>query len=262
MRALLLLPVALIATACGERAEAPAQPPPVLVATPPPPMPPAPEPTAQPIDERFATTRDGWRVDYQLSLPALPAEQSRRLRRACTAWLFQGLADPRPTIAESGEAALATLIADGGQPGGAEPWYSERAVTATLHGRGWLALRRAERAAAGGAQPTSRLEGLIIAVDDGVRALVLDEVIPPEQQAGLRALLAAQLRQSRGLPADGPLTSEIASDAELPIPLPLLDRDGARFVWNAYEIGPLSDGAYEATVPAAQMRAFLAVDPW
>ncbi len=216
---------------------------------------------AEPIDERFATTRDGWRVDYHLRLPALPADTTKRLRRACTAWLFQGLAEARPTLAESGEAALGTLIADGGKPEGSEPWYSERAVVTTLQGGGWLALRRSERSFAGGATTTARVESLILELD-GVRALTLDEVVPPERQEALRLQLARELRRVRGLPADGPLSSVVASDAELPIPVPLLSAEGARFVWNPYEIGPLSDGAYEAVLATEQVRAALAVDPW
>jgi hypothetical protein len=216
---------------------------------------------AEPIDERFATTRDGWRVDYHLRLPALPADTTKGLRRACTAWLFQGLAAPRPTLAESGEAALATLIADGGTPVGGEPWYSERAVVATLQGGGWLALRRSERSFAGGGSHAARVEGLIIDLDRAL-ALTIDEVVPPERQEALRLHLARELRRVRGLPTDGPLTSVIASDAELPIPVPLLSADGARFVWNPNEIGPLSDGAYEATLAIGQVRGALAIDPW
>jgi len=219
------------------------------------------QPAAEAIDERFATTRDGWRVDYHLRLPALPADTSKRLRRACTAWLFQGLAETRPTMAESGEAALATLIADGGKPAGGEPWYSERAVVAMQQGGGWLALRRSERSFAGGATAAARIESLILELD-GVRALTLDEVVPPERQEALRLQLARELRRIRGLPADGPLTSVVASDGELPIPVPLLSAEGARFVWNPYEIGPLSDGVYEATMTAEQVRPSLAVDPW
>jgi hypothetical protein len=221
----------------------------------------APAAPSDPIDERFATTRDGWRVDYHLRLPALPADTTKRLRRACTAWLFQGLADARPTLAESGEAALTTLIADGGKPAGGEPWYSERAVVTTLQGGGWLALRRSERSFAGGATTTARVESLILELD-GVRALTLDEVVPPERQDALRLQLARELRRVRGLPADGPLTSVVASDAELPIPVPLLSVEGARFVWNPYEIGPLSDGAYEVALTVGQVRTALAVDPW
>lgn len=268
MRRLLCLPVLLLA-ACGPesapgprataRVEAPAasgQPPATTD------QPPAASQTpAEPIDERFATTRDGWRVDYHLRLPALPAETTKGLRRACTAWLFQGLAAARPTLAESGEAALATLIVDGGKPTGGEPWYSERAVVSTLQGGGWLALRRSERSFAGGETATARVESLILELD-GVRALTLDEVVPPERQEALRLQLARELRRVRGLPADGPLSSVVASDAELPIPVPLLSAEGARFVWNPYEIGPLSDGAYEAVLATEQVRAALAVDPW
>lgn len=264
MRRLLCLPVLLL-VACGQesspgpRPEAPVasdQPPATSV-----PMPVASAAPAEAIDERFATTRDGWRVDYRLRLPALPPDTSRRLARACSAWLFQGLAEARPTLAESGEAALATLIADGGRPSGGEPWYSERAVVATLQGGGWLALRRSERSFAGGANLTTRLEGLILELD-GLRALTLDEIVPAERQPALRLLLAGELRRVRGLPADGPLTTVVASDAELPIPIPLLTAEGARFVWNPYEIGPLSDGAFEAQLDAGQMRHVLAVDPW
>ncbi len=260
MRRFLCLPVLLLA-ACGPEAAgprasarvdppAPSAQPPAVSQTP-----------AEPIDERFATTRDGWRVDYHLRLPSLPPDTTRRLRRACTAWLFQGLAEARPTLAESGEAALATLIADGGKPAGGEPWYSERAVVATLQGGGWLALRRSERSFAGGANLTARVESLILELD-GVRALTLDEVVPAERQADLRLLLARELRRVRGLPAEGPLTSLVASEAELPIPVPLLSAEGARFVWNPYEIGPLSDGAYEVSLSVGQVRAALAVDPW
>ena len=66
----------------------------------------------------------------------------------------------------------------------------------------------------------------------------------------------------RGLPPDGPLTSAIASDAELPIPMPVLTADGVVFTWNAYEIGPFSDGAYRAALPAEAVRGLLARDPW
>ena len=279
MRRLLCLPVLLLA-ACGPetaRVESPAaggQPPsassqapatssqpPATSGQQPAATSQAPAAPAEPIDERFATTRDGWRVDYHLRLPALPAETTKRLRRACTAWLFQGLAEVRPTLAASGEAALATLIADGGKPTGGDPWYSERAVVATLQGGGWLALRRSDRSFAGAANTTARVESLVIELD-GVRALTLDEVVPPDRQAALRLQLAREFRRVRGLPADGPLTSAVASDAELPIPVPLLAAEGARFVWNPYEIGPLSDGAYEVSLTAEQVRAALAVDPW
>ncbi len=260
MRPLLVLSILLVACtpdpAQGPRASARVEPPPVAA-----PLPPALAPPAAPIDERFATTRDGWRVDYHLVLPALPAEDAKRLRRACTAWLFQGLAEPRPSVEASGEAALATLIADGGTPTGDEPWYSERAVVTTHQGGGWLALSRSERSYAGGAHANGRIESLIVE-RDGNRALTLDEVVASEHQAALRQLLATALRRSRGLPDDGPLTSEIASDAELPIPVPLIAADGARFVWNPYEIGPYSDGAYEVVIPAGQLRPLLTGDPW
>ncbi len=218
-------------------------------------------PPTGPIDERFAVSRDGWRVDYHLRLPALPPGQTKSLRHASIAWLFQGLAQLRPTFAATGEAALATLIADGGKPSGVEPWHSDRAVVATHQGGGWLALSRSESSFAGGAHGNNRIESLIVELD-GIRALTLDEIVPPEQQGALRKLLAGELRRVRGLPADGPLTSEIASDADLPIPLPLLDADGARFVWNVYEIAPYSEGAFEVALPAAQARPFLAVNPW
>ncbi len=259
----------LVLTACGERAAAPAPAP--AVQTPPTAVvetPPAaagqdsrPAPSA-PVDERFSETREGWRADFTLRLPALPQHAAKGLHRACTAWLFQGLATPRATMAESGEAALAALIGDGARPTSApDPWYCERAVVATHYGRGWLALRRSETSFAGGAHPNSRVEALIVD-SEAVRALTLDEVVPPDRQAELRLILARELRRIRGLPADGPLTSEVASDADLPIPLPLLSDEGARFVWNPYEIGPYSDGAFEVAVPLAQMRAFLANDPW
>jgi hypothetical protein len=262
MRRFLCLPVLLLA-ACAP----PAAPSPRASARVEPPAVSAQQPavghqsSTDPVDERFATTRDGWRVDYRLRLPALPAEKARRLHRACTAWLFQGLAEPRPTLNQSGEAALATLIADGGTPVGGEPWYSERAVVATLQGGGWLALRRSERSFAGGGSHAARVEGLIIDLDRAL-ALTIDEVVPPERQEALRLHLARELRRVRGLPTDGPLTSVIASDAELPIPVPLLSADGARFVWNPNEIGPLSDGAYEATLAIGQVRGALAIDPW
>jgi len=215
-----------------------------------------------PIDEHFAATRDGWRADFTLRLPALPQAASKGMRRACTAWLFQGLAAPRGTMAETGEAALTALVADGARPTtSTEPWYCERSVVATHFGRGWLALRRSDVSFAGGAHPNSRVESMIVELD-GVRALDLDEVVPPERQGELRQLLARELRRIRGLSSDGPLTSEVATDADLPIPLPLLTDEGARFVWNPYEIGPYSDGALEIALPAVQMRPFLANDPW
>lgn len=266
MRRLACLPLVLCIAACGPgapstssaRVEVPAaQTAPAVVSAPAP----APAALVAPIDERFATTREGWRVDYHLRLPALQPEQVKGLRHACTAWLFQGLATPRPTLAASGEAALAALIADGGKPDGTGPWFSERAVVAMHQGGGWLALRRSESSCAGQPHANSRIESLIIKLA-GVRALTLDEVVPPERQGGLRLLLAAELRRSRGLPADGPLTSEIASDAELPIPVPLLNAQGARFLWNPCEIGPYSDGEYEVVLSAAQVRGFLAVNPW
>ena len=214
-----------------------------------------------PVDERFTDTRDGWRVDYRLRLPALPADTAKRLRFACNAWLFQGLAQPRASLNESGAAALATLIADGGKPSGGDAWYSERSVVATHQGGGWLALRRSERSFAGGATPTTRVEGLIVELA-GVRALTVDEIVPLDRQAGLRLALAAAIRRERKLPAEGPLTSEVANDAELPIPVPLLSAEGAQFVWNPYEIGPLADGAYEVTLPSESLREAFAVDPW
>ena len=269
MRLITCCPIlVLVLAACGERAAPPATtatPPaaPAAVETTPAPVSPASRPApAAPVDERFSEAREGWRADFTLRLPALPQHAAKGLHRACTAWLFQGLATPRATMAESGEAALAALIGDGARPTSApDPWYCERAVVATHYGRGWLALRRSETSFAGGAHPNSRVEALIVD-SEAVRALTLDEVVPPDRQAELRLILARELRRIRGLPADGPLTSEVASDADLPIPLPLLTDEGARFVWNPYEIGPYSDGAFEVAVPLAQMRGFLINDPW
>lgn len=272
MRLLLALSVLLLA-ACGGRdagAGAPAGPgsevrgpAPAAAAAPgepaasvAPAAPAPPEPPAAAVDERFADTRGAWRVDYHLRLPAQPATAQRRLRHACTAWLFQGLAQPRASVAESGEAALATLVADGGAEGGA----SVRTVLATHQGGGWLALCRTDSSSAGGVA-LNRREGLIVELPE-VRALTLDEIVPPERQDELRATLALGIRRTRGLPADGPLTATIASDAELPIPVPLLTAAGALFVWNPYEIAPAADGAYEVELPVAQVRALLAVDPW
>ena len=212
--------------------------------------------SSEATDERFATTRDGWRVDYRLRLPAVTPAQAKRLRRACIAWLFQGQAAPRPTVAASGEAALATFIADGGAGSGSER-FSERSVEATHRGGGWLALCRRERSSSGG----NRSEALIVELDD-VRALTLDEIVPPARQAGLRLLLAAELRRSRNLPASGPLTTDVASDTDLPIPVPLLSADDARFVWNPGELSPVSDGAYEAMLTSAQLRGVFAVELW
>jgi hypothetical protein len=214
-----------------------------------------------PVDEHITADDAGWRVDFRLKLPALPATPSRRARRACEAWLFQGLVVPRGAFEESVKAAHQLLITDTPHVGAADTWYAERAVVATRLGGGWLALSRSDNSFAGGAHPNSRIEGLVVQVDE-VRALTLDEVVPLDRQEALRRVLAGELRRIRGLPADGPLTSAIGSDAELPIPMPLIVDDGARFVWNAYEIAPYSDGAFEVRLPVSQMRAFLACDPW
>lgn len=216
---------------------------------------------AQPVDDRFAAEEAGWRVSFHLSLPALPEASARRVRRACEAWLFQGLIAPRASFAESAQEAHKLLIADNPHVGAADAWYAERAVLATHLGGGWLALSRSDGSFAGGAHPNSKLEGLIVQVDE-VRALTLDEVVPAAQQPILRRQLALALRQARKLPAEGPLTSEVATDDDLPIPLPVIQADGARFVWNPYEIAPYSDGAFEVVLSAAQLRPLLAANPW
>ncbi len=220
----------------------------------------APSPPAKPVDDRFAADESGWRVSFQLTLPSLPENSAHRVRRACEAWLFQGLIVPRGSFAESAIEAHKLLITDNPHAG-AEPWYAERSVVATHLGGGWLALSRSDSSFAGGEHPNSRLEGLVVQIDE-VRALTLDEVVPPEQQPALRRLLALGLRQARKLPADGPLTSVIATDEDLPIPLPVIQADGARFVWNPFEIAPFSEGAFEVVLSAAQLRSLLAANPW
>lgn len=213
------------------------------------------------VSDRFAAEEAGWRVAFRLELPPLPEASARRIRRACEAWLFQGLVAPRATFAESAAEAHRLLIADTPHVGAADTWYAERAVIATRLGGGWLALSRSDSSFAGGAHANTKLEGLVVQVDE-VRALTLDEVVAPERQPALRRLLAGELRTLRKLPADGPLTSEIATDDDLPIPLPVIGDAGARFVWNPYEIAPYSEGAFEVSLPAAQVGAFLARNPW
>jgi hypothetical protein len=254
---------------CGDRPapaiEAPPSPAPAAAAipaerTPAPPA--AREALSEAVADSYTMTADGWRVAFALSLPALPAAKARTLRRACEAWLFQGLISPRGDFAASAAEAHRLLIQD--TPRGAaegEPWYSERAVSARLLGAGWLSLERDWKEYAGGAHANQRSEGLLVEIAAG-RALTIDEVIPADRIDALRALLARELRRVRGLPPDGPLTSAIASDAELPIPMPVLTVDGAVFTWNAYEIGPFSDGAYRAALPAEAVRGLLARDPW
>jgi hypothetical protein len=261
---------------CGDRAagvaSAPAQKIPAGTASavaaprasaPPAPAPAAPAPVAPPsapVDDRFAADESGWRVAFQLTLPALPEASAHRVHRACEAWLFQGLIVPRGTFAESAQEAHKLLITDNPHAGN-DPWYAERAVVATHLGGGWLALSRSDSSFAGGEHPNSRLEGLVVQVDE-VRALTLDEVVQPDQQPALRRLLALALRQARNLPADGPLTSVITTDDELPIPLPIIQTDGARFVWNPFEIAPFSEGAFEVVLSAAQLRPLLIANPW
>jgi hypothetical protein len=221
----------------------------------------APEAVAEAVADSYSRNADGWRVSFVLNLPALPAAKARTLRRACEAWLFQGLVSPRGDFAASAAEAHRLLVQDTPRGAEGEPWYSERAVHARLVGAGWLSLERDWKEFAGGAHANQRSEGLLVEIAAG-RALTIDEVVPADRVDALRALLARELRRVRGLPPDGPLTSAIASDAELPIPMPVLTTDGAVFTWNAYEIGPFSDGAYRATLPAAAVRGLLARDPW
>lgn len=224
--------------------------------------PPAPpKPPAPPVDDRFAAEESGWRVAFALSLPELPESSARRVRRACEAWLFQGLVTPRSTFAASAAEAHRLLISDTPHTGAGEAWFAERSVVATHLAAGWLALARNDSSFAGGAHGNAKTEGLVVDLAD-VRALTLDEVVPPEHQPALRALLAQEFRRERQLPADGPLTSEIAADADLPIPLPILDATGARFVWNPYEIAPYSEGAFTVRLPADALRGLLARNPW
>lgn len=220
----------------------------------------APSVPAKPVDDRFAADESGWRVSFQLALPSLPETSAHRVRRACEAWLFQGLIVPRGSFAESAQEAHKLLMTDNPHAG-ADPWYAERAVVATHVGGGWLALSRSDSSFAGGEHPNSRLEGLVVQIDE-VRALTLDEVVLPEQQPVLRRLLALGLREARKLPAEGPLTSVIATDDDLPIPLPVIHADGARFVWNPFEIAPFSEGSFEVVLSAAQLRPLLAANPW
>jgi hypothetical protein len=253
--------------ACGERTAAPQADTPLRLEG----MPaePAPTPAAAPaappvvaaaVSDRHAAEAAGWRTAFELRLPALAEPAARRVRRAAEAWLFQGLVEPRASFAETAAEAQRILAADAPHPGAGDPWYCERAVVATRLGGGWLALARSERSSAG-AGASERIEGMVVAVDE-VRALTLDEIVPPERQEALRAILAGELRRARGLPADGPLTELIASDAELPIPQPLIDDEGARFVWNAYEIAQREAGAFTVRLAAERLRPLLAADPW
>lgn len=248
---------------CGDRPAAAAPAPsadgpsaPAAAAPAPPPAPPAP-----PVDEHYEADASGWRVSFRLALPELPEPSARRVRRACEAWLFQGLVAPRATFAETAAEAHRLLVADTPHPGAGDPWFAERAVVAAHLGAGWLALGRSDSSFAGGAHGNAKTEGLVVDVAE-VRALTLDEVVPPERQPALRALLAREFRRARQLPADGPLTSEIAADADLPIPLPLIEAGGARFVWNPYEIAPFGEGAFEVRLAAEALRPLLARDPW
>lgn len=262
--------LAVIACAgCGGRPQASAAPPapsPVAAAeaaTAPvaaPSAPAAPPVMAPAVDERFALDEAGWRVSFHLALPALPEPAARKVRRACEAWLFQGLVAPRGDFAESAREAHRLLVSDTPHAG-TDPWYAERAVLATRLGGGWLALSRSDGSFAGGERANAKLEGLVVEVD-GVRALELDEIVPAERQPDLRRLLAQELRRQRQLPASGPITSVVASDDELPIPLPIIGDAGARFVWNAYEIAPAADGAFAVELPAAQLKPLFARDPW
>lgn len=234
-------------------------------------MPPATAPAAQPaapagtpvaaVDSSFARERDGWRVAFALTLPALSEPAAHRIRRAAEGWLFQGYEQKPGDVAAAGAAALDKLVIENPRPAGAgAAWYVERTVAGARVGP-WLSLTRTLKEQAGPDAASTRSDALVI--DAGTaQALTIDELVPADRQAALRAALAAALRAARGIPAGSPISSEVARDEDLPIPVPTLTAAGARFVWNPFEIGPAADGAYVAELPRDQVRGLLSADPW
>lgn len=227
----------------------------------------APEPVqtepSPPLDERYAQEHDQWRLSMALELPGLPGTSARKIRHACVVWLFQGFAPPAAEgFDAAAKAAHDRLAQESPVPAdtASKPWYDERSVTGTTIGP-WLSLSRNMNSFGGGAHPNTRVDGLIVEVATA-RALMLDEIVPAERQAGLRTALATAIRTAKGIAGDAPLTNDIQHDADLPIPVPLLDKDGARFVWNRFDIGAYADGEFTATLPAAQAAGFFALDPW
>lgn len=226
---------------------------------------PAAEPAtpSQALDVRYAQEHDRWRLALTLELPPLPGGSARRIRHACEVWLFQGFTAPGPEgFAPAAKAAHDRLIAESPVPAdtATAPWYDERTVSGTQLGP-WLSLARSMHSYGGGAHPNDRIDGLVVEIDSA-RALMLDEIVPADRQAALRATLAAALRSAKGIPAGQPLTSDIQKDEDLPIPVPLLSKDGARFIWNRFDIASYADGEFSVSLAPEQMRGVLAVDPW
>lgn len=214
-----------------------------------------------PVAAQSVHAADGWAVAFSLDLPALPAAIAAPVRRLCEGWLFQGLVAPEGDFDGAARAALALLVRDSPAPAGAAgAFYCRRAIRARHHDLGWLSLERTWEEAAGGAA-SLRTEGIIVDLD-GIRPLPLDEIVDAERQGALRRLLATALRRQLGLPDAAPITSAVADDTALPVPVPVLTGSGAVFVWNAFEIAEGDRGAFRVELPADALRGLLVRDPW
>jgi hypothetical protein len=259
-RALVLVPL-ILGTGCADQTRPPASlPPPPLVLEGMPESAARPTPAAAaPVDERFVRERAGWRTSFRLALPALDEPAAHRIRRAAQHWLFQDFEVLPGGVAASGAAALDKLVIEQAVPAGGARAL-ERAVIGVRIGP-WLSLVRTlnEPGRDGGA--SVREDALIVEAANG-SALTVDEVVPPVRQAALRSALAAALRSARKLAVGAPLSSGLASDQELPIPLPSLTASGARFVWNPSDLATAAEGAFAVELPRDAVRSLLVLDPW
>lgn len=188
---------------------------------------------------------------FTLRLPALAEPMAHRIRRAAMSWLFQDYAVLPGGVTASGMAALDKLVIEHPRASGVTTAMSvERAVVCHRFGS-WLSLTRTLSEPTGNGGLLVMEDALIVVVDTG-SALTIDEVVPPARQSALRSALVAAMRGAR----------KIAMDPNLPIPLPTLTANGARFVWNPSDLAEAADGAFVAELPCDAVRGLLAVDPW
>jgi hypothetical protein len=175
--------------------------------------------------------------------------------------LLAGLELPRGEIQGQAEALRDRLVRDRAAAGGTGTWRVARRAGTVWQGPALLCLSLGieEESGAGGNAAAS--VPLVIDVST-LRALTLDELVPPPAQPALQDLLVRRIREQRRMPAEAPLSAQGLLVDRPAMPMPFVDAAGLRFVWNAGELAPRDQGPLAVTLTRLEAAAYLAVDPW
>ena len=224
---------------------------------------------ATPAAVRYGVERDGVRVVVDLALPLLPADQMTRLEQLILRELPEDL--PTMPISSFDDWVARTHASDlAGREklkrvdptaSSLDGWFNETAVTTTWAGGGVLSLRFEQRAYAGGAHPSLRLNPLLY--DAGtLQPLALDDLVPQEKQdAFAECVTSAYCVEQRIAPGTDLHKAGLQVDM-LPAILPLIEATGLTVVYAPYEVGPWSLGVVTVHLTRDQARPFLRRDPW